>query len=115
MDLLNELKMIDAEELIIAMASIVEENRRLRNKLNIFENIKNRETNDILKEHIRYLELPSSIHNSLCRNGIFTIAKLCDMTYSEMINVKGLGDVGLRKLINIMNMYGLHFADEVIK
>ena len=100
--------MNNMEELVIAMAEIVKENRRLRSKL---EQLTAKETEHLMKKHIEFLELSPHVYRALLRGKIETIGQLCSKTYGEVSLVRCMGDGSMSHLQEKMNVYGLHFKD----
>lgn len=105
---IDELKVIELENLILDLAKVVEENRRLRKKL---EEAEKKKTEDIMKEKIDFLDISVRLYNSLYRAKIYTVEDLCNKTYLDIYKIRGIGDSTLKELIKMMEAYNLHFAD----
>lgn len=76
-----------------------------------FEQLVKKETNNIMEEHIDFLELPTRMYNSLIRNGINTIEKLCNRTYWDIYKIRNMGKDSLEELTRVMKVYDLHFKE----
>lgn len=94
--ILNVIKDIDAKDMYEKLLGIEKEKKT---------------TDNIMKEDIDFLEIPTRIHNVLYRKGIDTIEKLCNKTYWEIYKISGMGENSLRDLIRTMEMYDLHFKE----
>ena len=103
------LKVTEVEELILYMAKIVEENRQLRKRLEERESVN---LDKIMEYRIDILRLSKRTENTLWRQGITTIEKLCNKTYSEICKMRGMGETTMKDLTEAMEKYGLHFAED---
>lgn len=96
------------EELILGMADIVYENRKLKREVKLLS----KKTNDIMKEHIDFLELSNRLSKVLKRYQIDTVEKLCNKSYHEFYIMHGLGESCLKELTDVMRIYDLHFKKD---
>ena len=106
---IDEVKVIELENLILDLAKVVEENRRLRKKL---EQADKKKSNNIMNESVDFLDFSSRANNALHKAKIHTISDLCNKTYGDMIRTRGFGEKSLEELVKIMEVYDLHFAEE---
>lgn len=105
---IDELKVIELENLILDLAEVVKENRRLREKL---EQSSKKKSDDIMKENIGFLDISVRLYNSLSRAQIHTVEDLCNNTYDDVCRIKGIGENTLKELIRVMEVNDLHFAE----
>lgn len=105
---IDELKVIELENLILDLAEVVKENRKLREKL---EQSSKKKSDDIMKENIGFLDISVRLYNSLSRAKIHTVEDLCNKTYYDIYRINGIGENMLKELIKTMEAYDLHFAE----
>lgn len=99
MEIINKLGVIETENLILDLAKVVYENRKLRKRIEELNEKRKEGISDITKEHIDFLKFPSRIRNSLLRKNIDTIEKLCSKTYDDIYKLRGMGENSLNELI----------------
>lgn len=67
---------------------------------------------DVMKQHISFFGLSTQANNALLKAKIDTVEKLCNKTYLEAYKIRGFGECSLKKVIEVMQVYNLHFLEE---
>ena len=83
-----------------------------KSSLNIYLVSKRKTTDNIMDEHVDFLELPTSIINALVRAKINTIGELCDKTYLDIYAIRNIGEISFKEIVAAMKVYNLCFKKE---